>query len=93
MAEDEKSGDDSKKKYPFVVKLDKDDRERLEYVADMTHLTKTNVVRSLIREASEGHVPGKRMSFTFPPFSRRDAVDEYEPGDTPPAEAKPAADE
>lgn len=84
---DKSSEEEQKKKYPFVVKLEKEDRERLEYIADMTHLTKANVVRSLIREASEGHVPGKRMSFTFVPFSQKDNVEkEYEPGDPAPAD-------
>ena len=56
-------------KRAFVVKLGQEDRDRLDYLADMTNLTKTTVVRSLIREASEGNVPGKRMSFKFTPFT------------------------
>lgn len=55
-------------KKPIVVKLDEEDRQRLDYVAAKTGLASTVILRLLIRAASEGNVKSGSLSFDFPPF-------------------------
>ena len=54
---------------PLVVKLNVDDRQRLDYICEKIDLPKAKLIRYLIRRASEGEVRTESLTMRFTPYS------------------------
>ena len=55
-------------KKPFVVKLDEEDRDRLEYICQQTNIPGAVLFRMLIKAVSSGGFEAPGFEAKFPPY-------------------------